>query len=1105
MTVRRVAARALVVVSMVCAVLSMAVEPAAAAGTMSVSDAAVIEGDSGSSTLQFTVTLSVSNLLPVTADYQTSDGTAVAGSDYTATSGTVTFIPGATTVAINVPVTPDSFPEPNETLTVTLSNPSSGTGISDDTGVGTITNDDGPAPTLSVNDITTTETDAPTSASFIVSLPAPAAQTTTVGYATSGGTASSGTDFGSTSGTATIAAGQSSTTVPVAIVGDNIDEPDETFTLTLSNPMNATIQDGSGSGTIVDDDAAPNLQSDAPSAAETSGSTSLVFAVTLDSPSGRTVSVDYATSNGTATAGSDYTAASGTLIFAAGDVSETVTVPVTGDAVNEPDETVILTLSSAVNAAIPQPTATGTILNDDPQPLLSVADVTFTEGNSGTASASLAVTLSAASGQPVTVDIATTGAGTATAATDYHVTSEGLTFPAGTTSRTFSVPVVGDVLDEDNETVSIELTNAVGAGIGDGSATLTIADNDAMPSLSLSDASVMEGNSGTAPVSLTLTLSAPSGRDVSVDVSDSSGSAVAGADYAPQSGTNIDIPAGSTTATVAASVFGDLIDEANETFTLNLSGATNAAIGDGAGLITILDDDSGPSISIGDASELEGTGLPTTDTILTFTVTLSAASEQTATVAYATADSTASAGLTDDYDAASGTLTFAPGDTSETLTVNVNRDSHAEPSEAFLVNLSSPTNAVLSTDATGVGTIQNDDGPPPSVSVADVVVPEAAGLATVTVTLSSPATQDVAVNMASSNGSAVSPGDYEAFSTTVTIQAGQTSQTTGVIIADDSIDEPNEVFNVTLSNASNAVINDGSATVTITDDDAVPSLSVADGSVSEGVAASVTVSLSNPSSQTIVVHAASADGTASAADYAAVSVDVTFDPGETSKQVALDTTEDVIDEPDETVVVTLSDPSAGATIADGTGVLTITDDDDVPTLGVADGSVSEGVAASVTVSLSNPSSQTVTVHAATSDGTASAADYTAVSVDVTFAAGETSKQLAVSTLEDDIDEPDETVTVTLSDPSAGATIADGTGVLTINDDDATPAFSVADTAVAEGASGGVTVSLSGPSSQTVTVHAATSDGTASAADYTAVSVDVTFAAGETSKQLAVST
>ncbi|MFZ6005503.1 MAG: Calx-beta domain-containing protein, partial [Actinomycetota bacterium] len=153
-------------------------------------------------------------------------------------------------------------------------------------------------------------------------------------------------------------------------------------------------------------------------------------------------------------------------------------------------------------------------------------------------------------------------------------------------------------------------------------------------------------------------------------------------------------------------------------------------------------------------------------------------------------------------------------------------------------------------------------------------------------------------------------------------------------------------------------------------------------------------------------------------------------------------------------------------------------------------------------------SQTVTVHAATSDGTASAADYTAVSVDVTFAAGETSKQLAVSTLEDDIDEPDETVTVTLSDPSAGATIADGTGVLTINDDDATPAISIGNASVSEGDSGNTpaafTLTLSGPSSQSVTVKASTGHSSTNSLDLTSFThTVVTFAPGDTSETISV--
>src|SRR5207302_532535 len=183
-------------------------------------------------------------------------------------------------------------------------------------------------------------------------------------------------------------------------------------------------------------------------------------------------------------------------------------------------------------------------------------------------------------------------------------------------------------------------------------------------------------------------------------------------------------------------VNGDLKFEPNETFQVNLSGATNSFIADNQGIGTILNDDLQPSITINDVAVTEGNS-GTTNAV--FTLSLSNPSSQTITVNYATADGTAT--LADnDYQSASGTVTFAPGQTTQTITVLVNGDTKFEPNETFLVNLSSPTNATVA-DNQGIGTIANDDLQPSIISVGNVTLTEGnSGTtnATFTVSLSNP-------------------------------------------------------------------------------------------------------------------------------------------------------------------------------------------------------------------------------------------------------------------------------------------------------------------------------------------------------------------------------
>lgn len=226
-------------------------------------------------------------------------------------------------------------------------------------------------PTLSINDVSLSEGNSgTTNFNFTVSLSAPVAQPVTVDFATAGSSATSGVDFIANSGTVTFPANNNTPqTVTVQVVGDINFEQNEVFFVNLSNAVNATIMDAQGSGTINNDDSQPSISIGDVSVAEgNSGTTNATFTVTLSATSFQNISVNYATANGTATAGSDYTATSGTATIPAGFTSQTFNVSITGDNVFEPDETFLVNLTSPVNATISDNQAIGTILNDDPDP-----------------------------------------------------------------------------------------------------------------------------------------------------------------------------------------------------------------------------------------------------------------------------------------------------------------------------------------------------------------------------------------------------------------------------------------------------------------------------------------------------------------------------------------------------------------------------------------------------------------------------------------------------------------------------------------------------------------------------------------------------------------
>jgi hypothetical protein len=207
-----------------------------------------------------------------------------------------------------------------------------------------------------------------------------------------------------------------------------------------------------------------------------SGTTQATFVVALSAAASQSVSCSFATANGTATAGSDYTAASGTVTFTVGEVEKPVVVLVNGDTVDETQETFFLDISNVQNATVGSSRANG-FINDDDGPTISINDVSVTEGNAGTKAATFTLTLSGSSVEAIAIR-AVTAPGTATAATDYNSINSVVLFQPGTVTRTLDVQIVGDTNPEPNETFFVNLSEAFGTTIADGQCVGTIVDED---------------------------------------------------------------------------------------------------------------------------------------------------------------------------------------------------------------------------------------------------------------------------------------------------------------------------------------------------------------------------------------------------------------------------------------------------------------------------------------------------------------------------------------------------------------------------------------------------------------------------------------------------
>ena len=321
--------------------------------------------------VELAVTLSKASDEVVTVSYRTVDGTANAASDYTAASGTLTFEAGVRRQVIGVATTQDELAESDEKFTVELSGPNGAT-LGDATGTATIIDDDTETPpvetVLPVVSIEDATVDEGGTAELAVTLSKASEQAVTVSYATVDGTAAAGLDYTAASATLTFEAGARRQVIRVATTEDELVESDEEFTVELSGPNGATLGDAIGRVRITDDDseAQPVLpRLNIANATVREGGTA-TFVVRLSAASATPVTVAYQTVDGTAAAGSDYTAVAGTLRFAAGATTQGLSVETLADELVEGDERFRVELSTAVGATIADGVGEGTIVDERP-------------------------------------------------------------------------------------------------------------------------------------------------------------------------------------------------------------------------------------------------------------------------------------------------------------------------------------------------------------------------------------------------------------------------------------------------------------------------------------------------------------------------------------------------------------------------------------------------------------------------------------------------------------------------------------------------------------------------------------------------------------------
>ena len=864
--------------------------------------------------------------------------------------------------------------------------------------------------------------------------------------------------------------------------------------MTLGTTLTAT-------GTITDGDMA--TVSISAGAAATEGSP-VTFTVNLSTAAAEAVNLNWTGAGGTATAGTDYTAA-GTVTIPANMTTATFTVATVDDALVEGDETFTVTL--AASGTLPDGVtlggamAIGTITDDDSATVSIVGVANANEGSP----VIFTVNLSAEASSDVVLNWSA-AAGTA-ALSDIGVANGTARISAGMTTGMITVATVEDTLAEDDETFTVTITEntlPVGVSIGANMATGTINDNDSA-TVSVANASAGEGEA----VEFTVSLSAQASSDVVLNWSTTDGTAMAPGDYTPMSSGTVTIAAGATTNTFTVATADDALVEGDETFTVTLAASgtlpDGVTLGGAMATGTITDDDSATVSIAGAANATEGSSV-------TFTVNLTAQASSDVVLNWSTTDGTAMA--PGDYTPmSSGTVTIAAGATTNTFTVATADDALVEGDETFTVTITEntlPASVSIGT-TTATGTIT--DGDMATVSVAGDAAATEGSPVTFRVNLNTAAAEAVNLSWTGAGGTATASTDYTAVGT-VTIAAGATTNTFTVATVDDALVEGDETFTVTL--AASGALPTGvtlgttlTATGTITDGDMATVSISAGAAATEGSPVTFTVNLSTAADEAVNLNWTGAGGTATAGtDYTAAGT-VTIASTTTSTTFTVATVDDAIAEGDEMFTVTIAGTSlpTGVTLGTATATGTITDDDSITVSVAGDANATEGSPVTFTVNLSTAAAEAVNLSWTGAGGTATAGTDYMASGTVTIDVGATTNTFTVATVDDALVEDDETFIVTLAGTNLPSGVFLGTAMATgtITDSDMAT-ISITNASATEGENIAFTVSLTAAVDEAVNLNWSTADGTATTSDdYTQTNGTVTIPANMATGTFTVAT
>ena len=1040
-------------------------------------------------------------------DYAIMDGTAINGDHYdiSALTGTVNFAAGVGTQQIVININDNEYFSENKQFDIRLTNPVGATidSSSEETTV-TINNDD-PAPVFNVQAANTNFDESSRSFQITITLDGASDETQTVDYQLLFATTNQDDFTSITSGTLSFAPGQTSKVVTFYPSNDSFYEGNERFSVQLSNPQGgAVVGDDDAVFTINDEEDLPSISISDAARVEESGF--LVYTIERTGDLSEELTVSYATEAGTATAGEDYVHALGTAVFGVGQRTATIRVQTLSDELaGESDETVnVRIFNPSSDAEISRATATGRIIDNDDDPIISITDVSQNTVEGDGSQVVFTITRTGDIDSALSVDYSTSDI-SATSGIDYVASSGTLSFAAGETSKQVIINVLNDDAYENTESFRLQLSNVVGSARivnSQMSANIIEDSSDSPPEIEFESAQLsVNEDENYAVISLVRTDSqAVSTVEYTIVMQTASGE-----DLVVASGV-VTFGASDTRANVQIALRDDLLSEGDETFEVRLANPQDAVLGSvDAVQVTIVDDDPLPEI------EAEGVVVNESEGVAYITVRLSEASGQEVTVDYSAANGSALAGS--DFSAATGQLIFAPGETVKTIAINLVDDAQIESRENFSVNFSNVSNATLQQESVTVDVL-DDDAPVPAIFMSDMTVDEGAGTVTMLVHRSGDLSVESSVAYSTIDDSALAGTHYAAASGRITFAAGSATQEITINITNNNFgSSTNKQFGMQLSDVVGATLEVANAEVTIVEDEPAPELSIGSVTIEEGeTALRVPVTLSGASEGTVQVSFSIIMVTASGEDYMLDSgLTRSFNSGISLQNIPFSIPDDDLVEGTETFKVRLDAVISGdATISPehNEGTVTIIDNDDYPELSVADSHVTEDGGFLVftiqrTGNLNVESSVDYLISSPIGDGYAQAGvDYDSSNLagSVVFAAGVSEMTVSLPITNDVSAEVIERLTISI-DNAQNAEIRTARATGYILDDDEETVFTVLDQTVNED-DGTVTITVirSGSDLSAATIDYGIDLAASTATDgldFDAVSGSLSFADGET--------